>query len=374
MNQTEQNLLPWLTLKAVPGVGNLICKRLIDRFESPEQVFHQSPETLATVEGITVRLARAIIHSKPDDRVKRELDLAVAGQYGILRLTDPEYPQLLKEIPDPPPILYVRGNIPATGHSISVVGSRHATDYGLQTTLRLCRDLADLGWLVVSGMALGIDTAAHQGALTGGGQTVAVLGSGLERIYPRENRALYHQIAENGAVISELPLQAEPDAHHFPARNRIISGMSLGTVVVEAAKQSGSLITARLAGEQNREVFAVPGSVRSFKSSGTHFLIKQGAKLVEQTRDIVEELSPMLPEPDKNNHLHQPKKKVLPDLSVEEQQVTDALSPYPVHIDDLARRMELPVSAVSSILLSLELKGVIRQLPGKYFSVEDTAG
>lgn len=368
MSTAEIDLLPWLTLKSVPGVGNLLFKRLIDRFGTPEQVFQAGPEALENVEGISNRLSSAIIHCKPTDPVKQEYDLILEKKYRVIPVTDSGYPPLLKEIPDPPPFLYVHGVLPETRRGISVVGSRNATEYGVRTTRRLCRDLASLGWMVVSGMALGIDTAAHEGALSGGGKTLAVLGSGLERIYPRENRRLHDRIAENGAILSELPLLAEPDAHHFPARNRIISGLSLGTVVVEAARQSGSLITARLAAEQNREVFAVPGSIQSFKSSGTHLLIKQGAKLVEQARDIVEELSPMLPESSiapANTEAHD---KRLIDLSPEEHRIALTLNAYPTHIDELTRKMELPASTISSILLSLELKGIARQLPGKFFS------
>jgi DNA processing protein len=369
--QTPDTLLPWLTLKSVPGVGNLIYKRLIDRFGSPRKVLSAAPEALGAVEGVSGRLAFAIARHRPSDDVKRDLDLAFDKGCRLLPLIHEDYPPLLKEIPDPPPFLYVRGDLPDTGRSIAIVGSRHATRYGIQMTRRLCRDLGGLSWTVVSGMAVGIDTAAHQGALDGGGPTVAVLGSGLERIYPRENIPLFHRICENGAVVSELPLTAEPDPHHFPARNRIISGITLGTVVVEAAKRSGSLITARLAAEQNREVFAVPGSVHSFKSSGTHALIRQGAKLVEQTRDILEELAPMLP--DSDPELPAMKKSPAPDLTPEEREVMAVLDAYPIHIDDLARRMELQAATISSRLLSLELKGVVRQLPGKYFSTDALA-
>lgn len=369
MSESAINLLPWLTLKSVPGVGNLLFKRLIDRFGSPEQVLGASPEALESVEGINNNLSLAITRFKPNDRLKSELDLIFKKKYRIIPVTDADYPSLLKEIPDPPPFLYVHGTLPDTRRGISVVGSRNATGYGIRTTRRLCRDLAGLGWTVISGMALGIDTAAHEGTLAGGGKTVAVLGSGLERVYPRENRALFNNIAENGAVISELPLQAEPDAHHFPARNRIISGMSLGTVVVEAAKRSGSLITARLAAEQNREVFAVPGSIQSFKSSGTHLLIKQGAKLVEQTRDIVEELSPMLLTPSAGSTDIEADDKRLIDLPPGEKQIALTLDAYPIHIDELTRNTELPASTVSSLLLSLELKGIARQLPGKFYTL-----
>ena len=373
MEQTEHNLLPWLVLKSVPGIGNLLFKRLIDRFESPDRILSASPKTLALVEGVSDRLARSIARFRPSDGVKRELDLALEKGCTIVPFNDGDYPPLLKEIPDPPPFLYVRGKIPATRRSISIVGSRHATNYGTEMTRRLCRDLASLGWNVVSGMAVGIDTAAHQGALAGAGMTVAVLGSGLERVYPRENISLSHLISKNGAVISELPVHADPDPHHFPARNRIISGMSLGTVVVEAAKQSGSLITARLAAEQNREVFAVPGSVQSYKSSGTHLLIKQGAKLVEQTIDILEELSPILLEPAPVPNTDDTKDRNLPDLPPEEQRIAGVLDAYPVHIDDLARQLELPVAEISGLLLSLEIKGIVLQHPGKFFTTAGTA-
>lgn len=369
MNQTEQNLLPWLTLKSVPGVGNLLFKRLIQHFESPDRVLSASPNALVRIDGVSDRLAHSIGRFRPAEQMKRELGLALENGCRIIPLTDEDYPVLLKEIADPPPLLYVRGNLPNTRRSISIVGSRHATKYGIRMTRRLCRDFAGLGWCVISGMAVGIDTAAHEGALAGNGPTVAVLGSGLGRIYPRENLPLSRRISENGAVISELPLFADPDPHHFPARNRIISGMSLGTVVVEAAKRSGSLITARLAAEQNREVFAVPGSVHSFKSSGTHQLIKQGAKLVEQTRDVLEELAPMLQDPSPLPITADSVPEPLPNLPPEELRVAVALDAYPVHIDDLSRQLDLPVHTISSILLSLELNGVICQLPGKYFSL-----
>jgi len=373
MEQTEQALLPWMTLKSVPGVGNLLYKRLIQRFESPDRVLSAAPGSLARVEGVSDRLARTIARFAPHDRVRRELGLALEKGCRIVPLTEDDYPELLREIPDPPPFLYVRGKLPSTRRSISIVGSRHATDYGIRMTRRLCRDFADLGWSVVSGMALGIDTAAHEGSLAGGGPTVAVLGSGLERIYPRQNIPLSRRISENGAIISELSLCADPDAHHFPARNRIISGMSLGTVVVEAARKSGSLITARLAAEQNREVFAVPGSVQSFKSTGTHQLIKQGAKLVEQTRDILEELSPMLQDPAAPTNSAVLGPGPGPDLSPEELRVARALDAYPVHIDDLSRKLQLPAGEISGLLLSLEIKGIACQLPGKFFSAADAS-
>ncbi|MDX1709417.1 MAG: DNA-processing protein DprA, partial [Desulfobacterales bacterium] len=234
----------------------------------------------------------------------------------------------------------------------------------------LSAGLVERGFTIVSGLARGVDTAAHRAALKSGGRTIAVLGSGLDRIYPAENEKLYHRIAQTGAVVSEFALGAKPEAHHFPMRNRIISGMSLGTVVAEASRKSGSLITARLAAEQNREVFAVPGSVQSFKSTGTHTLIKQGAKLVEHAQDIIEELAPLA-------HLSQPGESgpqkdttdVETSLSPDEAAVFHALEPYPVHIDDLARKTGLEPGKLLSILLKLELQGIIQQQPGKLFSI-----
>ena len=361
------NILPWFTLKSVPGIGDLLFKRLIDRFNSPELVFEATQEDLVGVDGITPRLAAAIKQGKIRDSVKKDLDLVMQKKYKIATMTDAEYPPLLRQIPDPPPFLYVLGRLDGSIRNIAVVGSRNATRYGLSTTRRLCHDLAKLKMTIVSGMAVGIDSAAHQGALMGKGHTIAVLGSGLERIYPEQNRKLFHQIAENGAVISEFPLKTEPDAHNFPRRNRIISGISLGTVVVEATRRSGSLITARLAAEQNRDVFAVPGSIQSFKSTGTHTLIKQGAKLVEHAQDIMEELTHMIKTPVEKEKSADNKTKRISQLSPDERLVFESLEPYPAHIDDIARKLSIEPGRLSSILLKLELKGVAQQSPGKFF-------
>ncbi|MBI5063323.1 MAG: DNA-protecting protein DprA, partial [Desulfatitalea sp.] len=273
-------LVPWLTLKSVPEIGNLLFTRLVGHFGSPERVLSAPANALGQVDGITPRLAQAIQRHRTPDWVFKEIDQAAQKGYAIVPFHSDAYPALLKQIPDPPPVLFVHGRLEKPFCPIAVVGSRKATTYGLTTTHRLCAQLAERGATVVSGMARGIDTAAHQGALAGKGHTIAVLGSGLNQIYPAENRKLFQQIAENGCVVSEFFMDAAPEPHHFPMRNRVISGMSLGTVVVEAARNSGSLITARLASEQNREVFAVPGSIHSATAKGTHDLIKQGAKLV----------------------------------------------------------------------------------------------
>lgn len=363
------NVLPWLSLKSVPGIGNHLFKRLMDHFASPELVFKASSKDLLQVKGMFDRLASAIKHHKTPEWIKKDLDLTMQKGYEIVTMSDTDYPPLLLQIPDPPPFLYVYGSLGNFTKNIALVGSRNATDYGISTTKRLAVDLTSLKFTIVSGMAIGIDTAAHTGALIGKGKTIAVLGSGLEKVYPAANLKLFHKIAESGAVISEFPLMAEPEAHNFPVRNRIISGMSLGTVIVEATKKSGSLITARLALEQNREVFAVPGSILSFKSTGTHTLIKQGAKLVEHAQDILEELSHLIDTNSTGDKTVQNKiTDELPPMSSDESIVFKELGPYPVHIDDLVRKISMEPGNLSSILLKLELKGIVQQSPGKLFS------
>jgi DNA processing protein len=360
-------LRPWFALKRVPGVGNLLFRRLLERFGSPEAVFNADDAELLSIKGVTTRLIAAIRQRRDTDMIDRELEAVRQKGFTIVTQTDRRYPPLLRQIPDPPPFLYVYGLLPpATGLNIAVVGSRNATAYGIAATRQLCMDLARQQVNIVSGMARGVDTAAHAGAIAAGGVTVSVLGTGLNRIYPRENAKLFHEIAENGAVVSELALDTGPDAHHFPARNRIISGMCHGTVVVEATGRSGSLITARLAAEQNREVFAVPGNIHSFKSVGTHSLIRQGAKLVVHAGDVIEEFANIQPHVQAAPPVPQAEG---PPLTDEEAMVIDRLEADPVHIDDLARRLALGSGPLSGILLQLELKGLVCQAPGKRFSL-----
>ncbi len=364
------SLRTWFALKSVPGVGNLLFRRLLKRFGSPEYVLSADLPALQAVQGVTARLAATIRRHRVPDAVDRELEAIHQKGYTIVTLTDPHYPPLLFQIPDPPPFLYVYGSLPATGLNIAVVGSRNATDYGLSSTRQLCMDLVRQQVNIISGMARGVDTAAHAGAIAAGGCTVSVLGSGLNQIYPQENTQLFHQIAENGAVVTEFSLNTGPDAHHFPARNRIISGLCHGTVVVEATARSGSLITARLAAEQNREVFAVPGNIHSFKSVGTHTLIKAGAKLVVHAGDVLDEFQ----------HIHSPQqpastppKAAMPPLTDDEAMVIDSLEDEPVHIDDLARKLTFPTGRLSGLLLQLELKGLVAQSPGKMFGLAPAA-
>jgi len=361
------DLLSWFHLKSAPGIGNHLIKRLIDRFDTPATVLNAQRETLLSVNGMSRRLVTVLRNHVLPDPVIAELEETLAKGYRVVPMTDPDYPVLLRQIPDPPPYLYVHGRLEANSANIAVVGSRNATDYGISTTRRLSNDLARRGLVVVSGMARGIDTAAHRGAIDGGGTTFAVLGSGLERVYPPENRPIFDKIAENGAVISEFSLKTGPDAFNFPARNRIISGMSLGAIIVEASKRSGSLITARLAAEQGREVFAVPGSIRSFKSSGTHGLIKDGAKLVEHAQDVLDELAYVLPQLPECSKAESPD---APPLSTEERKVYEIMGPYPTHIDDLVRKLSMEPGKLASVLLNLELKGLVEQSPGKLFSMK----
>lgn len=364
-----EKILPWFHLKSVPGVGNHLFKKLIDHFKSPDNVLQASDRELLAVEGVSHRLMASIKSHRLPGKVKAEIDQVIKNRFKIITMADSAFPPLLREIPDPPPFLYVNGELDGSIRNIAVVGSRHATSYGLSTTKRLCTDLSAFDITVVSGMARGIDTAAHEGALQGKGKTIAVLGSGLQRIYPAQNKKLFNRIAENGAVVSEFPLNTGPEPHNFPVRNRIISGISLGTVVVEATRKSGSLITARLAAEQNREVFAVPGSIQSFKSTGTHTLIKQGAKLVEHAQDVIEELSPgIIDAKMKSAEPGDAKTDKIPPLSPEESAVYGELGPYPIHIDELVRKIGMEPGKLSSILLQLELMGIIQQSPGKLFS------
>jgi DNA processing protein len=371
-----ETLLPWFHLKSVPGIGSLLFKRLILRFGSPQAVLAAAPEELAAVEGMGPRLAAAVKARRPPPEAAAEIEAAFAAGCRIVTLGDPDYPALLREIPDPPAWLYVRGELPGAAPAVAVVGCRNPTRYGLEIARQLAADLAGRGIAVVSGMALGIDAAAHEGALGAGGRTVAVLGSGLNNVYPRQHERLCERIAAGGAVMTEFPLAAGPEPHHFPMRNRIISGIAGGTVVVEASLTSGALITARMALEQNREVFAVPGSVRSFQSRGPHALIKQGAKLVENAGDVVEELAqfiaaaaPPSPPPTAGAPAAAPSAG----LSPEEARVLRELGPYPEHIDALVRRLGTDAGRLAGILLQLELKGLAAQHPGKMFSASSPA-
>ncbi|MBS3731739.1 MAG: DNA-processing protein DprA [Desulfobacterales bacterium] len=360
-----------MALRQASGIGPLIYKRLIDRFGLPEKVLSASRADLLGVAGMTENAAQSVIRAGSAKGPQEEIACCRENGYRIITLQDAQYPYRLARIADPPPYLYAFGEDIPAGPAVAIVGTRNCTRYGISMARRLSADLAAMGMVIVSGMARGVDSGAHRGALEAGGKTVAVLGSGLSVIYPSENRGLYFDIAKNGTVISELPVKEIPNSYNFPARNRIISGMSLGTVVVEAAKKSGSLITARLAAEQGREVFAVPGNIQSYKSTGTHALLKQGARLVERAEDVIEELAPLLvagfDSREETSPAARETEKAAADLTAEEKRIYDALDSYPAHIDELAQCLKTDVGSLLAELLKLELKGMAVQMPGKYF-------
>lgn len=360
----------WIALNMVPGVGAITYRKLLNACGSPEQVFSASPSMLNRVPGVSEKIVRNILDFGFPDRVKRELEAIDKYHVQVITCTDHDYPEKLKTIFDPPPLIYFRGNgLHPHEVMIAVVGSRKASTYGRITAEKICGELALKGVTVVSGMARGIDSAAHRGTLKAGGRTVAVLGSGIDVVYPPENRQLYDEIVEKGAVISEFPMHTKPDRGNFPARNRVISGMSLGTVVVEAGIQSGALITADMALEQGREVFAVPGNITSASSRGTNRLIKQGAVLIERADDILHELSLAISHELKDLQPELPleAKESSPALTGDEQRIYTLMSNQPMHIDEITVQSQLPSGKVSAILMMLEMKNVIRQLSGKMF-------
>ena len=352
----------WLALNFVPGVGPVSFKALLDQFGNPKRVFKASRRELEMVDGIGEGLAKAIKETDIRGKVHRELARVEELKASIVTLADRSYPNNLRQIYDPPPLLYLRGDLqPRDDLAVSMVGSRLTSNYGRTITERIAGDLATRGVTVVSGMARGIDSAAHRGALAAGGRTIAVLGCGVDIVYPTENRRLFEEIVRSGAVISEFPLSTPPEGVNFPRRNRIISGLSLGVAVVQASSRSGSLITARLALEQNRDVFAVPGNVGMAGSRGTNQLIKQGAKLVESAEDILEEVLPRF-----QHRELEPEDQEL-SLEGEEERVFCLLEDEPVHIDSIISQTGMGASRVSTVLLQLELKGLVQQLSGKRF-------
>jgi len=351
----SEGLAAWLRLTLIPGIGGESQRKLLAAFGLPEAVFAAGRLAARSVIGDRADL---LFDFDPSEAVEHSIAWASLPGQHILTLADDTYPKALLEIADPPSMLYVRGN-PALlqKRSLAMVGSRNATPQGLQTAENFARALAGKGLCIVSGLALGIDAAAHRGALAAGGDTIAVIGTGADRIYPARNKELALAIVEHGAVISEFPLGTPAIAANFPRRNRIISGLSRGVLVVEAAPDSGSLITARLAGEQGREVFAIPGSIHSPVARGCHKLIKQGAKLVETANDVLEELgnfSSPIP----------PTESTPPD---DEHPLLAALGHDPCSLDDLVEYTGQSAELLLPELLMLELSGQIAPLPGNRY-------
>ena len=366
----ETDLARWVALSRVQGLGCVSFKKLAGHFGDPTEALSVSTAALAEIPGLDQSVIDGLRNFSAWDEAEKEIIRAEKAAVKIVPFTDSSYPARLRMIPDPPPLLYLKGEIRRDDEkAVAVVGSRSTSDYGRRVARDLCRGLASLGFTVVSGMARGIDGTAHETSLNAGGRTIAVLGSGVDRVYPAEHDKLYRRISENGAVISEFPMGTRPLAFNFPARNRLISGLSLGVVVVEATEKSGSLITAALALEQGREVFAVPGEVGASRSRGAHRLIRQGAKLVETVDDIVEEIAPQLLV--RSGKVVSAPRRTLPqNLGDEFQRIFGLFQERPLQIDEVIESSGCSPSRVSEILLELELQGYIKQLPGKKYTTE----
>ncbi len=368
----------WLQLIRADGVGLITFAKLRVHFGSVDRALGASFAELTRVDGIGEQTARRITATR--DKFDVDAELALAEKLGIwlVHLHDDRYPTLLRRIPDPPPVLYIKGTLETADNlAVAVVGSRRCSTYGSEQAARLAHMLASTGFTIVSGMARGIDTAAHHGALSADGRTIAVQGCGLAKTFPPENDKLAQFISKSGALISELPLNYEPLSENFPPRNRIIAGLSLGTIVIEAAPRSGALITASAALEYNREVMAVPGKVDSPLSRGTHQLLKQGAHLVESIEDIMEALGYIGTQ--LKDHaaaaeaqVYEGIKSTTPDtatltLPADERRVFDSLDTEPAHLDDIITASRLPAAGANSALVCLQLKGLVKNLPGNFF-------
>ena len=345
----------WLALDLVPGLGGEGIRKLLARFGVPSEILRQSTAQLSEIVSPTV--ARAIVVPPSPEKLDACLKWLQVECNHLLTLADDDYPSQLLEIADPPPLLYLKGRRELLRKpGLAVVGSRNATPSGLQNAEAFARSLSEAGFTIISGMALGIDAAAHRGGLAAKGSSIAVVGTGLDLVYPARNKALARDLAENGLIISEFALGTPALAQNFPRRNRIISGLSRGVLVVEAALASGSLITARQAGEQGREVFAIPGSIHSPFSKGCHQLIKQGAKLVEEANDILVELHWGTAAPTKTTRTES--------NDIESDPLLSAIGYDPVPVDVLLQRVKLPADQLISRLTELELDGVIATMPG----------
>src|SRR5216110_1892763 len=362
MNATEA----CITLNMLPTVGPVRLRKLLEVFKEPQQILVAKRSELRKVEGIGSEVADQISNWEATADLSAELERVHDFGATVITQNSPSYPRSLREIHAPPIVLYIWGELQERDHhAIGVIGARRTTHYGTESAKKLSYQLAYAGLTIISGLARGIDTAAHQGALAAKGRTIAVIGAGLSRLYPPENAALAEKIrAGNGAIVSEFSMEVEPDRQTFPMRNRIISGWSHGILVVEAGLNSGALITASQALEQGRSVYAVPGHINAPSAMGSNRLIQQGAKLVMDASDILDDLQILLPDA---KPAVDAAVRALPPLSNEERRVYDAIDATETSIDNIAARSELSSATVSSTLLSLELKRLVKQLPGKYF-------
>jgi DNA processing protein len=362
MNSTEA----CIALNMLPTIGPVRLRKLLQVFETPERILAAKRSELRVVEGIGNEVADQI--SSWESIVDLQAELKRVREFGATVITQesPSYPRSLREIHAPPIVLYMWGEIQDRDHhAIGIIGSRRTTHYGMESAKKLAYQIAYAGLTVISGLARGIDTAAHQGAIAAKGRTIAVIGSGLSRLYPPENQALAEKISNgNGAILSEFSMEIEPDRQTFPMRNRIISGWSHGILVVEAGLNSGALITATQAIEQGRSVYAVPGHINAPSAMGSNRLIQQGAKLVMSASDILDDLQVLLPD---TKPSPEAAVRPLPPLSEDERRIYDAINSSETPIDQIAAKCDLPSATVSSTLLRLELKRLVKQLPGKYF-------
>ncbi|HUW19733.1 MAG TPA: DNA-processing protein DprA [Sedimentisphaerales bacterium] len=368
----------WLKLARADNVGPVTFAKLIRHFGSVDQALGASVSELTKIDGIGFKTAQEIALTRDKFDAAAELELAEELGVWVMHFSDGRYPPVLKQIYDPPPVLYIKGSLTRQDNlAIAIVGSRRCSLYGQEQASRLAHLLGSAGFTICSGMARGIDTAAHQGALAAGGRTIAVQGCGLANIFPPENKRLFELIAESGACMSELPLRYEPLSENFPPRNRIIAGLALGTIVVEAGLHSGALITARAALENNREVMAVPGKIDSPLSKGSHQLIKEGAKLVESVEDVMEALGyigDQLHEHATNAAEKATERMETPlfdvsqlSLSDNEKRIYECLNTEPMHIEQIIGETSLEPGRINAGLISLRLKGLIKQLPGSLY-------
>jgi len=377
--ENSKDIEKWLKLIRADEVGPVTFGKLLKRFGSVDAALGASVSQLMKVEGIGSMTAERIAASR--DKFDSCAEVELAGKLGVwlVHMEDPQYPPVLKQIYDPPPVLYIKGTLSREHNlGVAIVGSRRCSLYGQEQASRLAHLLAAAGFTIISGMARGIDTAAHTGALAAEGRTLAVQGCGLARIFPPENAKLFELISASGACISELPLQTEPLAENFPPRNRIIAGLSLGTIIIEAGLRSGALITAKAALESNREVMAVPGKIDSPLSQGSHYLIKQGAKLIESVEDVMEALGYIgeqlkeyaaLTANEATERVEAPLFETAKlNLKGNEKTIYDALGKEPLHIDQVIADTNLPAGTVNAAVVSLRLKGLIKQLPGNLFA------
>jgi DNA processing protein len=355
----------YIALNMMDNIGPVRVRAMVSALGSVEAIFSAGRDELMRAEGVGAEVARGIVEQRAEIDPARESRKAESLGFRIITQADSEYPEPLKTLHGPPLALYVWGTLDAKDrHAVAIVGTRHATHYGLTVADRLGYQLARVGFTVVSGLARGIDTAGHKGALKGGGRTLAVIGSGLDSIYPPENEELAKQISEHGAVISEYPLGRQPDRTTFPYRNRIVSGLSMGIVVVEAGLNSGALNTSDHALEQGRSVFAVPGRIDSPAAKGPHRLIKNGARLVDDVDDILQEFEFLIP-PEKKKQVAALDARPEVQLSGDEQSVVRALWEGSLDVDSLTRKAALKMATMNSLLIGLEMKRVVRMLPGR---------